>query len=437
MAIVKATVLMVLALSQTLALAQNKSAETSEGEPSDTVVFLGQSDLERLVMIEARQDQRRLLTLVPVGAFKQSFKLFIAHKKLTAKDQVRSGSASFLPALFEFSSPRLAVYSDTNPCVDGKAIKNEQASRSVAGIPFFKIDGGATAKFEVINLTKKSPSSILSALTIPEKTQISVLAKAGYGILQVTFAPSKESSGTVKVMPALHIAWEDPTPGHRSQVVGKHGAIVDRLFLAPQTVETLHNVTLTSFPTGIELPAEAAAVFPSLYTDWAAGVLAKEQVIRGYSGPLNRCELCYEKPPTLEVLQSAGVFWPTNLPAVNPATLRGQKADAPSGPAGDTWLSRHVLKKQKLKPLAIATVSEGSSVARSFVEQGSVERPFLGEILCPAMEGYQKTLSARREKNLVALNALNGWNEDKLKTKTDDAGVIRPSWFQQHFEKRR
>jgi hypothetical protein len=437
MAIVNATVLLVglLLLAQSSARAQGKNAAPA-ANPSpnvDTVVFLAQADLERLVMVEARQEQKRLLSVVPVGRFKKSFNIYIAQKNLVSKDQARTGGANFLPALFEFTAPRLAVYSDKNPCSDGTGSKEQQPMISVAGIPFFKIDAGSTAKYEVLNPSKKM---LLTGLSKQEQDVLQALANVGFGIVQATFVPSMESSDSVKVMPALHLAWEDANKAYSSQIVGKHGAVVERLFLSPESVEVLGNVKLTSFPTGIELPPEAADVFPSIYTDWAAGVLAKEEVIKAYTGPLNRCELCYEKPPTSDVLHNAGVFWQTKTAGANPTTLRGRTIDGPAGQALETWLSRHLLKKTKNKDLLFSATYEGASVSRSFVEQGSVERPFLGEIICPAMEGYQKKLTERREKTLVALNALNGWNEQKLKTKTDDAGVVRPSWFQEHWEKK-
>jgi hypothetical protein len=436
MAIVKALLVpLAVLLSQSLAMAQGKgvTSEVNATANVDTVVFLAQADLERLVMVEARHEQKRLLSLIPVGAFKQNFTLYIAQKNLVGKDQVRTGGANFLPAVFEFSSPRLAVYTDKNPCSDGASNKDQQPTASVAGVPFFKIDAGSTAKNELINLNKKS---LLPGLSKEESAELQRLAKAGFGVLRVTFFPSKESSGKIKVMPALHLAWEDANKTYSSRVIGKQGAVIERLFLSPETVEILGNATLTSFPTGIELPHEAAAVFPSIYTDWAASVLAKDEVIRAYAGPVNRCELCFDKPLSSEVLHNAGVFWQTKTSGVNPTILRGRAIDGPAGQAMDTWLSRHLLKKMKNQPLDFVATYEGSSVSRSFVEQGSVERPFLGEIICPAMEGYQKKLAERREKTLAALNSLNGWNEQKLKTKTDDAGVVRPSWFQEHWEKK-
>jgi hypothetical protein len=443
MAIVNTVALLFVLFAQAAAFAQGKVKETASvggTETADTVVFLAQSDLERLVMIEARHEQRRLLTIVPVGKFQKSFSLYIAQKKLAAKDQVRTASASFLPSLFEFSSPRLAVYADKNPCSQNAEQKNDQAndqaSVSVAGMPFFKIDTGATATFDLLSPAKKAFSPNLSGLSKTEKDQITALAKAGFGIVQISFKPTKESGSSVRVMPAFNLAWEDTAPIHRSQIVGKHSAIVDRLFLAPEAVELLENVEMASFPTGIELPHEAAAVFPSIYNDWAAGVLAKGHVIKGYAGPVNRCELCYDKPPSAEVLHNAGVFWQAKVPDVNPANLRSKKMEAPSGSALDTWISRHVFKKSKVTPLRISAKTERSSVTHSFVEQGSVERPFLGEILCPAMDGYQKQLVERRSKTLIALNSLSGWNEEKLSAKTDDAGVVRPSWFQEHWQKK-
>ena len=436
MAIVKASLVsLAFLLSQSLAMAQGKGETSAVSAVAnvDTVVFLAQADLERLVMVEARQEQKRLLSVIPVGAFKQNFTLYIAQKNLVGKDQARTGGANFLPALFEFSSPRLAVYTDKNPCSDGSVNKDQQPTASVAGLPFFSIDAGATAKNELINLSKKSP---LPGLSKDELAELQRLANAGFGVLKVTFVPSKDSSGKIKVMPALHLAWEDANKTYGSRVIGKHGAVVERLFLSPETVEILGNATLTSFPTGIELPSEAAAVFPSIYTDWAASVLAKDEVIRAYTGPVNRCEICFDKPPSSEVLHNAGVFWQTKTSGVNPTTLRGRTIDGPAGQALDTWLSRHLLKKVKNQALTFTATYDSSSVSRSFVEQGSVERPFLGEINCPAMEGYQKKLSERREKTLMALNSLNGWNEQKLKTKNDDAGVVRPSWFQDHWEKK-
>jgi len=435
MAIVRVTFLLSFGLFQTLAFAQGKEAKpaAAPGQNADTVVFLAQANLERLVMIEARQEHRRLLTIVPVGAFKRGFSLFIAQKHLANKDQLRSAVAAFLPSIFEFSSPRLAIYEDRNPCSDGDESKSNKPTISVAGMPFFELDSEALAVFEILNVNKRMPAKTTSGLSRQEVAELTALGKAGYGIVKVTYTPSKESSKAVKVMPALHLAWEDSSAPLRSLVVGKLNTIVERLYLSPESVEVLDGVQLSSFPTGIELPPEAAAVFPSIYTDWAAAVLAKEQVIRGFTGPTNRCELCYDKPPTLEVLRSAGVFWQPKLPDVNPSILRGQKVDTPS-PALDTWLSRHILQKPKNKQLLISGRIERSSVGRSFIEQGSVQRPFLGEIFCPAMEGYKKSLIEQRKKTIVALNSLSGWNEEKLKTRTGNVGAVRPTWFQEHWE---
>lgn len=406
-------------------------------ENPETVIFAGNTTFDRLVLVEARQQKRRILTLIPAGSFRSAFSLVIAQKNLKDKDQVHSGASDFLTALAEFSSPRLAVYSDKNPCIRDDSPKDAGESKkptmSVAGLPYLKAGTGSDVKFEILNIKDRSWANGLKGLSPADKSALKVLASGGYGVVRVGFNPGKEKSKPAVLQKAVQIAWESETDRQSTVIHGKNAVLVERFFLGSESVERPTEGSATLFPTGVELPHEAAAVFPSVYQDWQSAVLAKNGMVRGYSGPVNRCDVCYERPPEGEQLRQAGVFWASTTPP-DSASLRVK----PVGVAvSETYLSRHLFKKNAGNPLVIGTTVEKASVNNGFVEQGSVQKPFLGEIFCPAMEGYQKLLTERREKTVAALNELSGWNEKKLTSVSTEAGVLRASWYQDHFQEKK
>jgi hypothetical protein len=408
---------------------------------AETVVIPAGGSFDKLVVVEARQQvqpekARRIISIIPGGILTGPVSLYVAQKNLAEPEQIQTGTATWLAGLADFSAPRLAVYDDRNPCVreDSKpedGAKAKQPTMSVAGVPSLPGDPEATAEAVLVSVPGlKKQSRGLSPADVALLTE---LGNKGYALIRVTFKSGGRKQAQAMLGAALQLAVESVSAAPKIDINGSREFLVERYFLGPETAESLPGLPMSRFPTGTELPHETAAVWPQAYHAWVAGELKSGNGIARFAGPVNRCDVCYQQPLTADQLKAAGVFWSTGVSARHAGNLRSKAAPAATG--YDTWLTRHLVRKKARVMLTLISDVTPATISAQFVEQGSVQRPFHGEIFCPAMDGYQKSLRERREKTIAALNGLSSWTEKDLAEAYAGSGGKGSTWYQDHFQK--
>lgn len=409
-----------------------------------TVVIPAGGNFEKLVIVESRHEVssgvfRRILSFVAVSGTDAPVSLVVAQNDLNSQSQLHVQSSAFVSRLADFSAPRLAVYGDRNPCSKDHNLKDAdsavQPAMTVAGVslPQERAGARATATIFQVNDLKKYARGLSQA----DQKILRDLAKVGHGLARFEFSTARQIAvkqvGTA-LSAAVQIALEGGAP-EAIEVLGARDFLVEYMMLAPNIVASVpktDGVTVSEFPSGSEFPEDLVPVFPRAYNDWVARELKTGAVLRRFVGPTNRCDVCYEQPPSQEHLKHAGVFWSASASTVPTQTLRSQQG---ASAVYDTWLSRYLMGKSARKMLALLVQTSPAGVGERFVEQASAQGAFIGDVFCPAMEGYKVKLQERREKTIATLNEWNGWNEKILTDAAKAAGAYKRTWYQDLWKK--
>ncbi len=347
-----------------------------------------------------------------------------------------------------FTTPRLVEYWDENPCqsYDYDRITTTSMSRSSVQEDFFAdVDDEAkehgvtieakytVGEYDILILSAKESTGLKTWLTendykIPSGAEevLQPYITDGMKFFVVKVNLEKQKSLGVQTLRPLQLQFNSsrfmlPIRLGMANSDGNAQDMIVYAFTRKGRVETA-NYRTTKLPTDREIPefVMSEGLFPNFYKDLYGKAWANEGkncVMLEYawdesSQQSMHCDPCPTPPLTFAEVREAGVWW------VEPDQYNGSYF-------GDLFITRlHVRYSRSTFPqdLMFLNTPDQSNFQGRYV----VRHPAKGELDCEEGKDYKANLRMRRQKELLELAALTGWNVTKWSSYIGSTDATEP-----------
>lgn len=358
------------------------------------------------------------------------------------------GARAIVESLGRFTTPRLVVGRDENPC-QAPVAPAPKAPAATSGD-----DGDQRIGYTYVVSAKDAPEFDagdydVKLLAAKESAQVvswlgrqgyklsgaarSALHKAAQAKRRFAFVRIKIAPGEGGALRPLQMAYESAAMtvplSFGAQALAPTESL--RLYLlSPSGRTDIDGMPTIRFPMGTVLPLEVKSDLGKVYEAILAHGATKTRPLATleYAGDLGFCEPCVDEPPSVEALRELGVFWLNGVAAPKKDVRRGRPAVA--NPSGAVFLARWRLtwgaKERALQadPRLVDSGDRNEFHPRMAADEA---HPAV-ESTCEGVADYATRVATRQRQAIANLAALTGWDAVKLERVLGKPQTSEKSW---------
>jgi hypothetical protein len=395
---------------------------------ADTKLF---NEASQVVLV--RDGDRSVITMASDYQGEPSeFAMVIPVPTFIERGQIHVADPQVVAHLDAYTAPRLVEYHDPDPCAQrAKNIRMEIfAAMPAAAMRDREKALGVTVEaaytvgeYDILILAAKESAGLLTWLgengyRVPDGAEgvLSGYLKQGmrFFVAKVNLG-EQEKLGVQKLRP-IQVAFESPKfmLPIRLGMVNANGPQEMFVYTLSRKgrVETT-NYRTVRLPSGDEVPPYVEDEFGAFYKAMFDQQVRENEgraVFLEYAWDMGWCDPCAADPLSAAELRELGVYW-----------VDADRAGAGTQ-ARDVFVTRlHVRYDAEHFPEDLAFQETGDR--SNFQGRYVLRKPFTGEMVCDAADGYAKQLAKRREDEAQTLARLTGWDLVRIREKADLAAV--------------
>ncbi len=400
----------------------------------------------------ARDGNRTVLTMAnDFQGDVKDFAVVVPVPVVLQKGQVNVGNPQILERLDAFSAPRLVEYYDPDPCNVGYLQKDEAfrgslpASAPAASEARRQDSLGVTVEarfsvgeYDILILSAKESNGletwlIRNGYKIPQGArqllQPYIRQNMKFFVAKVNLAAYQKAG--YKFLRPLQMAYESPKfmlPIRLGMVNAAAAQDLVVYILSPRGQAEVTNYRTVNIPSDTEIPLFVKNEFGKFYKamfQTAYNQEGQKAVFLEYAWDMANCDPCSAQPLTPEELRQAGVFW-LNTPERNQRGISVPRFRTPA--ASGVFITRlHVRYTRAKFPEDL--VFHETANRRQFQGRYVMNHPFKGDLNCPAGRQYQRSLSARFEREAQNLARLTRWQVQEIRSKMGYTPTGSEPWW--------
>ncbi|MBL91985.1 MAG: hypothetical protein CMH56_09275 [Myxococcales bacterium] len=389
-------------------------------------------------VVLARHDNKTVITMSnDYQGELTEFAMVVPVPEVLKKEQIHIANQKDIDHLDAYTAPRLVEYFDKNPCnppplyeqralIGGGAKTKESAPlpRSAKQLGVTIEASYTVGEYDILILSAKESGGLVTWL---EANDYKIPKNAGdvlesYIKQDTKFFVAKVNleeqakAGFTKLRP-LSMAFETPKfmlPIRLGTVNANGPQDLIIYTLSPKGRVETTNYRTVKLPTGQELPPYIKTEFKPFYKDMFATSVNKEDmkaVFLEYAWDMSWCDPCAADPLSKKQLVELGAFWELAKETNTPPNRRVRL-----GNNLKTYVTRlHVRYTGEKFPDDLRFQDTGNR--ENFQSRYVLRHPYGGNDECAAMDNYRKRVQDRREKEMVTLAGLTGWDMDTIRPK--------------------